>query len=92
MPPAKSRPAHDDSRSDGSTTKEKAVAAAAQARKAKNGAAALQNGGSSLKELALVSTEAGQVVAPGQNAGVRTPTQTHTLSDLYPLPFRMLTF
>ncbi|RMY09840.1 hypothetical protein D0866_14564 [Hortaea werneckii] len=70
MPPAKSRPAHDDSRSDGSTTKEKAVAAAAQARKAKNGAAALQNGGSSLKELALVSTEAGQVVAPGQNAGM----------------------
>lgn len=73
MPPAKSRPAHEDSRSEGSTTREKAVAAAAQARRAKNGTAAPQNGGSSLKELALVSTKSGNVVAPSQNTGVRLP-------------------
>lgn len=70
MPPAKSRPAAEDSRSDhGSTARERAVAAAAHARSKKNGAAAHQNG-SSLKALALVSTETGNVVAPGQTTGV----------------------
>lgn len=70
MPPAKSRFVHEDSRSEGSTAKEKQVTAAAHARKGKNGISAQQNG-SSLKELALVQTESGNVVAPGQGAGVR---------------------
>ena len=70
MPPAKSRLAAEDARSDhGSTARERAVAAAAYARSKKNGTAAHQNG-SSLKELALVSTETGNVVAPGQTTGV----------------------
>ncbi|KAK5138203.1 hypothetical protein LTR08_004898 [Meristemomyces frigidus] len=69
MPPAKPRPAPEDShsRSEGSTTREKAVAAAAHARRSKNGAPIQQNG-SGLKELALVSTESGNVIVPGSTS------------------------
>ncbi|KAK5167079.1 uncharacterized protein LTR77_007809 [Saxophila tyrrhenica] len=66
MPPAKAR---DESRSEASTARDRQVAAAAHARKSKNGTSAPQNG-SSLKELALVSTESGNVVAPGQGTGM----------------------
>lgn len=68
MPLAKSRPT-DDVRSDVSTAKERQIAAAANARKAKNGMGLGQNG-SSLKELALVSTESANLVVPGQVPGV----------------------
>ena len=68
MPPAKSRLAHEDSRSDGSTVRERQIAAAAHARKAKNGASAHTNA-SSLKELAMVNADSGNVVGQGQ--GVR---------------------
>ncbi|KAF2774394.1 hypothetical protein EJ03DRAFT_340548 [Teratosphaeria nubilosa] len=92
MPPAKSKVAHDgngDAKSDGSTTREKAVAAAAHARKAKavlhaqqqqqqqqreqnNGAGGI--GGSRLRELALASTDSGNVVgtAMPQSSGQRS--------------------
>jgi len=67
MPPTKSKRAtQEDSRSEASTARERQVAAAAHARKSKNGPSAANQNGSSLKELALVSTEAGNVVAPGQ--------------------------
>ncbi|KAK4544141.1 hypothetical protein LTR36_004639 [Oleoguttula mirabilis] len=82
MPPAKSRPAPEDSRSEGSTTREKAIAAAAHARRAKNGASAPQNG-SSLKALALVSTESGNVVVPGQSTGMAWNTAPISLLNTY---------
>lgn len=70
MPPAK-RTAQEDSRSDASTVRERQIAAAAHARSKKQAAATTAvNNGSALKELALVSTESGNVVVPGQNAGV----------------------
>jgi len=68
MPPAKARTMHDDARAEASTTRERQVAAAAHARSKANGTSA-QNG-SILKELALMSTEAGNVVTPGQGTGV----------------------
>lgn len=73
MPPAK-RTAHEDARSDASTMRERQIAAAAHARSKKQGATtAAVNNGSALKELALVSTESGSVVVPGQTAGVGDP-------------------
>ena len=76
MPPAK-RVAQDDSRSDGSTIRERQVAAAAHARSKKNAAngnSHTAQNGSPLKELALVSTESGHVVAPSQQGtGVSPP-------------------
>lgn len=70
MPPAK-RTALEDSRSEASTIRERQIAAAAHARSKKQGAsAATVNNGSALKELALVSTESGNVVVPGQTTGV----------------------
>ena len=66
MPPAKVR---DESRSEASNARDRQIAAAAHARKSKIGTSAPQNG-SSLRELALVSTESGNVVAPGQGTGV----------------------
>lgn len=79
MPPAKTRPiaAQEDSRSDGSTARERQIAAAAHARKSKilagTTAVSARDSGSGLKELALVSTAAGDVVSPGQNPGVSIP-------------------
>lgn len=70
MPPAK-RTTHEDARSDASTVRERQIAAAAHARSKKQGTAtAAVNNGSALKELALVSTESGSVVVPGQTTGV----------------------
>jgi len=69
MPPAKSRPAQEDSRSDASNARDRQIAAAAHARKSKNGASTHQNG-SALKALALVSTELGTAITSGQ--GVST--------------------
>lgn len=72
MPPAKNRPAADDSRSDGSTVRERQIAAAAHARKSKAhgaaAAAAKETGNHALKELALVSAAAEG--AAGQAPGV----------------------
>lgn len=82
MPPAKNRPPPqtEDSRSEVSSVRERQIAAAAHARKSKqaNGAAAVaaaanaaRESGSALKELALVSAEAGgrrqEAVAPGMS-------------------------
>lgn len=74
MPPtAKSRLAHEDSRStEGSTVRERQIAAAAHARKSKNGASA-QRAGTTLKELALASTQSGEAEAPVPGAGVSIP-------------------
>lgn len=71
MPPtAKSRLAHEDSRStEGSTVRERQIAAAAHARKSKNGAST-QRTGTTLKELALASTQTGDAEAPVPGAGV----------------------
>lgn len=66
MPPAKSL----DAKADAASVRERQVAAAAHARSKKNAASAQQNGGSSLKELALISTDSGQVVQPGQGPSV----------------------
>lgn len=71
MPPAKSRPAQEDSRSDASTTRERAVAAAAHARRAKNGTSAPQQNGVGRKDSAPVSKESRTAVASGPNTGVR---------------------
>ncbi|KAK5737201.1 hypothetical protein LTR17_006810 [Elasticomyces elasticus] len=68
MPPAKARPAHEESRAEASTAKER-QSAAATAKSRANGTTGNANG-SSLKELALVSTESGNVVTPGQSTGV----------------------
>lgn len=70
MPPAKSKPVAEDSRSDASTARERQIAAAAHARKSKNGTMPLTNG-SALKSSALVNNEVGNAVMPGQNPGVR---------------------
>ena len=71
MPPAKSKFITEDSRSEGSTVRERQIAAAAHARKSKNGASA-QNNGSSLKDLALASADASNAAAQGQGvSGVR---------------------
>ena len=66
MPPAKSL----DAKADAASVRERQVAAAAHARSKKNGAAAQQNGGSSLKEVALINSDAGQVAQPSQGTGV----------------------
>ena len=65
MPPAKSKFLTEDSRSEGSTVRERQIAAAAHARKSKNGASA-QNNGSSLKDLALASADASNISTQGQ--------------------------
>ncbi|KAK5107775.1 hypothetical protein LTR62_000699 [Meristemomyces frigidus] len=85
MPPAKARPIQDDVRSESSTTRERQIAAAAHARSKRNN---LLNGinhptGSSLKELALVSTESGNVIAPGQSTGMSWTTASTTLLNTY---------
>ena len=72
MPPAKSRLVHEDSRSEGSTVRERQIAAAAHARKSKIGASSVAHqNGSALKELALASAESANLVAQGQATGVR---------------------
>lgn len=72
MPPAKSRLVHEDSRSEASSIRERQIAAAAHARNSKNVAALAKRGnGSSWKELAVVSAQAGEAAAPGAGQGVR---------------------
>lgn len=71
MPPAKSRLVNEDSRSEASTIRERQIAAAAHARNSKNGAAVKRSNGSSLKELALVSAQAGEATTTGPGQGVR---------------------
>jgi hypothetical protein len=77
MPPTKTRV--EDGRSEASTIRERQVAAAAHARKSKQAAAAaaaaaaassVPHNGSSLKELALVQTESGNVVGREKEVGV----------------------
>ena len=71
MPAAKARVAQEDSRSEASTIRERQIAAAAHARRSKNGAAVHHNG-SGLKELALASAQSGNIAA-GQGPGVSSP-------------------
>lgn len=67
MPPAKSL----DAKVDAASVRERQVAAAAHARSKKNnGTAAQQNGGSSLKEVALINADVGQAAQPSQGTGV----------------------
>ncbi|EMC93275.1 hypothetical protein BAUCODRAFT_36950 [Baudoinia panamericana UAMH 10762] len=81
MPPAKSRPAQEDSRSDASTAKDRQNGTAAHVKGKKNGVSALQ--GSSLKELALVHTDSGNVVTPGQSTGMAWNTADTKLLNNY---------
>jgi hypothetical protein len=70
MPPAKSKFATEDTRSEASTIRERQIAAAAHARKSKNGASA-QNNGSSLKDLALASADASNASTQSQGVSAR---------------------
>ena len=72
MPPAKSRVVQEDARSDVSTIRERQIAAAAHARRSKNGASIIRNA-TTLKELALVSTQAGDAAPPAPGQGVGGP-------------------
>ncbi|GAB7364802.1 hypothetical protein MBLNU230_g5598t1 [Neophaeotheca triangularis] len=92
MPPSKSRP-DPDSRSDASSVKERQALAAAHARKSKanNSAAssaaanasAPNNGGSNLKELALVATADGGVAGGAMSAGMHWDTASPELLNNY---------
>lgn len=73
MPPAKSL----DAKADAASVRERQIAAAAHARSKKNNGAAAQQNGSHLKELALVNTDSGQVVQPGQGTGVSRVLPSH---------------
>ncbi|KAK3645698.1 hypothetical protein LTR56_003700 [Elasticomyces elasticus] len=81
MPPAKARLAHEESRAEASTAKER-QGAAANAKSRANGTAGNANG-SSLKELALVSTESGNVVTPGQSTGMAWSTASTAMLNTY---------
>lgn len=67
MPPAKSSEA----RADAQSLRERQIAAAAHARNAKkNGAAAQQNGPSSLREVVKITNDDPALAAPKQETGV----------------------
>ncbi|KAK3697969.1 hypothetical protein LTR37_017193 [Vermiconidia calcicola] len=68
MPP-KARLAQDESRPDVATIRERQIAAAAHARKSKNGASA-QHNGSTLKDLAVASAESSNAAQAGQGTGM----------------------
>ena len=74
MPPAKNKPVQaEDSRSDASLNDKRSISSAAYPRKGKGAMVATgmaRENGSALKELALISTENGDVIAPGQSIGV----------------------
>lgn len=69
MAPTKARALNEDSRADNQSTRDRQIAAAAHARKSKGGNPASKNG-TALKELAMATTEAGEVNTPSQAAGV----------------------
>lgn len=80
MPPSKARQAQEDERRELAAATQRQVASLVHAKnkKAERLAAAAHQNGSSLKELALVSTESGNVVAPGQSTGVSDPVPPRT--------------
>ncbi|QIX00025.1 hypothetical protein AMS68_005542 [Peltaster fructicola] len=94
MPPAKIRTGAlaDDSRSDISGTKERQNNTGAYSRRGKGPGAsaptsATRDHGSTLKELALISTESGEVIAPGQSTGMNWTTVPAKMLDNYRIAY-----
>ncbi|KAK0943628.1 hypothetical protein LTR29_004799 [Friedmanniomyces endolithicus] len=84
MPPAKSRPANEELRAEASTARERQVAAMAHARsRLNNGAIAAQQAGSGLKELALATSESGNVAGPIQSTGMAWGTASTAMLNTY---------